>query len=276
MKLEEIETFLTIFETNNILQASDKLYISQSTASSRIKKLEEELGYTLFIRSKGNRNIEITPKGEAFLPIARSFMTLMKDASQIKNTKQRIRLNIGTTGFIQNAFLKNHYHKWMENKDVYINIENHHSSQICELLEQQKLDLGFVTNLYPYPNIHASKIKEERLVILLPKGKQIEQLEEIHLSYSSDYEVYFKQHFSNIKKVIKVSSTSTLFDLLDHSYFGMIPYPLAKEYIQTHPDFTIQELQDPYSLTIYAVQDIHTRKSIQPQIDMILDSIQTK
>ena len=273
MKLEEIETFLMIIETNNILQAANKLYISQSTASTRIKNLEEELGYPLFIRSKGNRNIEITPKGEAFLPIARSFINLMKDAIQIKDQKQRIRLRIGTTVLIQTTFLKYYYRDWMKLNELYLNIENHHSHQIYELIEKQKLDLGFVTNLYPYPNITTAKIKEERLVILLPEGRSIKQLEEIHLSYSSDYEIYFEQHFQNVTKSIRIASSLSLLELMDDLHFGIVPESLAKSFIDTHPEFTSQELPSPFKLTIYAIDHKKARTSIQPQIKMILETI---
>lgn len=66
MKLDEIETFLAVWEHSNIAHAANQLYIGQGTASSRVLRLEEELGVQLFVRQKGLRNVVLTPEGEYF------------------------------------------------------------------------------------------------------------------------------------------------------------------------------------------------------------------
>ena len=50
----EIEAFLAICRNKSISKASEELYISQSTLSSRLKSLEEHLGCPLLLRSKGS------------------------------------------------------------------------------------------------------------------------------------------------------------------------------------------------------------------------------
>ncbi|WP_096818825.1 LysR family transcriptional regulator [Lactococcus fujiensis] len=52
------ETFVTLYETKNFTKAGELLFISQPTVTVRIKKLEEELGVSLFYRGF---NQEITP-----------------------------------------------------------------------------------------------------------------------------------------------------------------------------------------------------------------------
>ena len=56
------KTFVSVYETHNFTRTADKLYLSQPTVSSQIKKLEEQLQVSLFIR---NGKQEIIPTKEA-------------------------------------------------------------------------------------------------------------------------------------------------------------------------------------------------------------------
>ena len=86
----------------------------------------------------------------------------------------------------------------------------------------------------------------------------------------------FEQHFQNVTKSIRIASSLSLLELMDDTHFCVIPEHLAQSYINKNQAFTIKALPIPYMLTIYAIWDPHTRSSIQPQIKMILDSLQLK
>ncbi|MGM9606567.1 MAG: LysR family transcriptional regulator [Oscillospiraceae bacterium] len=60
--------FVILAETNSYSEASERLFISQSTLSKHIKNFELELGHPLFKRT--TRKIELTPFGAKFLPYA--------------------------------------------------------------------------------------------------------------------------------------------------------------------------------------------------------------
>lgn len=53
-------------------RAADKCHVSQPTLSGQIRKLEEELGVTLFERT--SRSVEITPIGERIVALARKLL----------------------------------------------------------------------------------------------------------------------------------------------------------------------------------------------------------
>ena len=55
MTFLEIEAFLKIAQCGSFSAAAEKLYITQPALGRRIRALEEELGYSLFIRNKGVR-----------------------------------------------------------------------------------------------------------------------------------------------------------------------------------------------------------------------------
>jgi len=78
MDLQLIRTFLEIISAGSFLEAADRVYVTQSAVSLRVKRLEQELGQKLFTRSKAG--IELTPAGEQFERFARSLLKVWEDA----------------------------------------------------------------------------------------------------------------------------------------------------------------------------------------------------
>lgn len=70
MNIAWFREFVVLADTCNYLEASEQLFISQSTLSKHIKALEDELGLTLFDRS--TRKVRLSPTGQTLLPYARS------------------------------------------------------------------------------------------------------------------------------------------------------------------------------------------------------------
>ena len=64
MTYDQIETFLTVVSCGNITAAANELFVTQSTVSSRIQSLENELGTSLLIRAKGHHSVELTSYGD--------------------------------------------------------------------------------------------------------------------------------------------------------------------------------------------------------------------
>ena len=55
-------TFLTVMDTGSFVLAAERLHVTQSTISSRIKTLEDLLGRSLFDRSKSGADSKKTKK----------------------------------------------------------------------------------------------------------------------------------------------------------------------------------------------------------------------
>lgn len=65
MNLQDLRYFLALAEHQHFGRAASACHVSQPTLSGQIKKVEQELGLVLFERS--NRNVTLTPNGEAAL-----------------------------------------------------------------------------------------------------------------------------------------------------------------------------------------------------------------
>jgi len=72
-----LRTFVAIAETGNFSTAAEAVFRTPSAVSMQIKKLEEQLGATLFIRDA--RSVTLTAHGEVLLTYARRMIALSNE-----------------------------------------------------------------------------------------------------------------------------------------------------------------------------------------------------
>jgi LysR family hydrogen peroxide-inducible transcriptional activator len=69
MNLRDFRYFIAVADTRHFGRAAERCFVSQPTLSGQIKKLETELGVSLFERT--NKSVSLTPIGEQLLGHAR-------------------------------------------------------------------------------------------------------------------------------------------------------------------------------------------------------------
>lgn len=80
MDIALIRTFLEVAATGSFVNASERLFVTQSAVSLRVQRLEESLGKPLFTRSKAGA--ELTPAGHEFERYALSLVKIWEEARQ--------------------------------------------------------------------------------------------------------------------------------------------------------------------------------------------------
>src|SRR5262245_43143224 len=71
-------TFLEIVTTGNFLRAAERLHVTQTAVSARVRTLEELLGRKLFVRNKSGA--ALTTAGEQFLRYAQTLVQVWERA----------------------------------------------------------------------------------------------------------------------------------------------------------------------------------------------------
>ncbi|WP_350334013.1 LysR family transcriptional regulator [Coralliovum pocilloporae] len=78
MNITSLQTFIAIVETGSLVRASERLNVTQSTVTARLKTLEQDLGQTVLNRQKSG--ITLTPAGTKLLRYARVMTGLWRQA----------------------------------------------------------------------------------------------------------------------------------------------------------------------------------------------------
>ena len=140
--LELYKVFYIVAKNKHMTKASEELHISQPAISQSIKKLEDQLGGTLFLRS--NKGMELTEEGKMFYEYVKGALELINDAenefTSFKDlTKGEIKIGCSTTLtklILMNALKE--FHK--EYPNININITNNLTSNLINDLKLGKLD----------------------------------------------------------------------------------------------------------------------------------------
>ena len=172
MTHEHVETFLAVVAYGSISAAAQRLFLSQSTVSSRIQQLEEELGSPLLIRQKGHRNVELTSFGNAFIPLAGQWASLWKDAQNLKAASDVRTLTIAGIDSVNNYTFVPLFRRLIHSRpNLKLTIHTFHSGEIHTLVESRAADIGFVFSQINYPDILSRPgIRDGRLPRTGPPG----------------------------------------------------------------------------------------------------------
>lgn len=80
MDITLVKTFLEVAATGSFVHASERLFVTQSAVSLRIRRLEDLLGQELFTRSKAGA--VLTPAGQEFEGYALSLLKIWEESRQ--------------------------------------------------------------------------------------------------------------------------------------------------------------------------------------------------
>ncbi len=163
--LELYRVFYTVAKHKHMTKASEELHISQPAISQSIKKLEDQLGGTLFLRS--NKGMELTEEGKMFYEYVKGALELINNAenefTSFKDlSKGEIKIGCSTTltKLILVDTIKE-FHKDYPN--IIINITNDLTSNLVNDLKLGKLDfIIFNESNIKESNLNLEKIKELR------------------------------------------------------------------------------------------------------------------
>ena len=162
--LELYRLFYIVAKNKNMTKASEELHISQPAISQSIKKLEDQLGGTLFLRS--NKGMELTEEGKMFFDYVKGALELINNAeteftSFKKLTKGEIKIGCSTTltKIVLLKVIKSFHHDY---PNIDIKIINELTSNLIIDLQKGKLD--FV--IFNESSIKESNVKLEKLLEL--------------------------------------------------------------------------------------------------------------
>lgn len=170
MELRHLRSFLAVAEELHFGRAAARLHISQPPLSQQIRRLEDEIGARLFLRTK--RRVELTPAGRAFLAEARQAIASADRAVGAAQRAARGELGELVIGYITSATygplpdVIRMFRKRLP--EVELKLRNLRSVHQSQALLDRRIDVGLVRPHAADSRIVYEALWRERVVVALP------------------------------------------------------------------------------------------------------------
>ena len=204
MNLEQLQYICAIYELGSINQAAKRLFVSQPSISSAVRKLEQELGFDILVRTAGG--VQFTERGQALVRYAKR---VCEDCAVISSmsgqTQRKFRVLAPRYSPLENAF-----------------------TRLCaELMEQdgfEKYDLALLSADWEEALITLSENRAELFVGIMPgKPSELsrvkEQLNGFGLSLTE---------IARLPLSVKLSKTHPLLQEKPFPFEKLADYPMVE------------------------------------------------
>lgn len=200
MDIELLRTFLEVHKTRQFGKAADNLYISSAAVSARVKQLEQQLGVTLFVRSRSG--IRMTSAGEKLLPHAETMVLSWNRTLQELSLEPSMsgRLHIGATSGL---WLFSLQQKLIELRrtlpELAIQAEGHSDFELVRKLADGTLDVVILYDPPTTPEVTAERVGQLKLVMAStePSSNPRHCLENgyIYVDWGTSFSVFHAKRF---------------------------------------------------------------------------------
>lgn len=288
MELRQLEYFQTVCRFNNITRAAENLHVSQPSVTNAIKKLEAELGITLFDRNK--KQISLTIEGKVFLERVNDILRRVEDAVIEMNDYKYLKkgtLKIGIPPMIGTYLFP---HIFVNFKELYPQIDlviyENGSLSTRRMIEKGELDLGIVIISDLSNQLDVLPISESEILVCLNRNHCLCNNTELKFEALKDEPVimlkegfyhrqkimeYFKKYNINPNIVLSSNQLDTIKSLLIN---GVGISFLLKEIVQNDKEIVSLPLKDPINVTIGLAwkKDRYLSNAAKRFIEFITDS----
>lgn len=165
MDIAFLKTFLEVNKTRHFGKAAEKLFVTQSTVSARIRQLEQEVGAPLFIRNRND--IQLTAAGKRLVNYAENILNTWNRARQeiAIEDEDRIPLTVAGLPSLWDITLQDWLYTITEQyPDMMLQTEVLVPEVITRRLMEGTLDIGF---MFEAPQVSSLSVEDIVTIPLL-------------------------------------------------------------------------------------------------------------
>ncbi len=181
MNLRDLTYFITLADELHFGRAAVRAFCSQPTLSGQIKKLERELGVTLFERT--SKSVMLTTHGAALLPHARSALEQADAMVQLARSGRDpmaggLRLGVIPTvsPYLMPAVLGDLRHRYPQ---MLVALVEDLTRHLLEKLDRNELDCLLIATPDAAEHLATRPIADDPFLLALPSGHPLTQHKQI-------------------------------------------------------------------------------------------------
>jgi DNA-binding transcriptional LysR family regulator len=183
MELRHLRYFVAVAEELNFRRAADVVHIAQPALSQQIKRLEEEIGVTLFVRN--HHKVELTEAGRAFYLRAQAILQATHHA--VLDARA---VECGEAGRIRFGFVSSAAISVLPSLLAFtraqlplaeVELKELAPNEQIDALYHNKLDLGLFHAELKDNMFETAVVSRERLILALPSASRFARRKQIDL-----------------------------------------------------------------------------------------------
>ncbi|MBK9592042.1 MAG: hydrogen peroxide-inducible genes activator [Crocinitomicaceae bacterium] len=184
VSLIQLEYIVALDSYRSFSLAADKCFVTQPTLSMQVKKMETDLGITIFDRTK--QPIVVTDIGRVIVDQARLVLSESKKIEELiqlsKNTltgELKIGVIPSIAAYLLPKFLGNLARK---HPGIKISVQELLTEEIVENLRTEKIDVGILVTPLEHAGIIETPLFYEKILLYMNAAQEFAKLESIKLS----------------------------------------------------------------------------------------------
>ncbi|GAB5453086.1 MAG: oxidative stress transcriptional regulator OxyR [Halioglobus sp.] len=191
MTLTELRYLVALSETGHFRKAAEHCNVSQPTLSIAIKKLESELGVSLFERSR--HKVSTTPTGDRIVEQAR---TVLQEAQNLLQLAELGKDPLGSMMSVGAIYTVGPYlfprlvgnaQQLAPNMPLFI--EESYTANLRGKLSRGELDAVFVALPFTEPDVVTKAVYDENFVVVVPSDHDLASEKEVDPAALASYRV---------------------------------------------------------------------------------------
>ncbi|QRM35929.1 LysR family transcriptional regulator [Microvirga sp. VF16] len=198
MDIELARTFLAIVEAGSFVRAAERLNVTQTTVSARVRSLEDQLRRPVFLRNKAG--VTLTAAGEQFLRFAPTLVQVWERARHqvAVPAGRRAILAMGGELTLWNPLLLN-WMVWMRRSapDIALQTQVGLSDGLLRQVADGVLDLAVVYSPRQWPGLQVELLMEETLVLVTtdPSTAGVSDPDYVYVDWGADFAAHHGLNF---------------------------------------------------------------------------------
>jgi DNA-binding transcriptional LysR family regulator len=201
MNVELSRTFLAVVETGSFVEAANRVFVTQSTVSMRIKALEGQLGRTLFDRSKAGA--ALTPAGQKFHKHALAMVRVWEQARLEVALPEgyRASLTVGGQYSLWDGFLL----EWLGRMrarapEIALRTQMGFSGALMQHLVEGTLDIGVMYTPQSRPGFEVEMLFEEEVILVSsePRPRARPSKHYVYVDWGPEFQADHSLNFPDI------------------------------------------------------------------------------
>lgn len=237
MQSEHIETFLDLCDSRNFNRTADRLGVTQSTVSGRIRALEAELGRPLFTRSRAGT--ELTLEGLRFEPHARALRHSWNEAVHATRSAgtSAMRLRIGMQHDLTGAMIGGWVREFRAAlPDTAFYIEADYSIAMAADLLSGALDFAMMYTARVHPDLHFETLGEVGYLMISTDAARLSEVDAQNYIATNFSPAFGQSHAALLPALAEApvssgESTTVAGLLFSLGGTGYVIEPMAREYV---------------------------------------------